>query len=203
MDGGGEAWLGRSTTNQLNTLGLGGFARGRERGAVPGWSSRHSRGSIWTLRGSFMKARVRGICYVLVPWWAERGEDFTANWTGTIKGGMLTTTVDAERMGGIATFYYRFLKASIQTALVNTSVGGTVVEVSADWAGLCLFFAKGSKVTKTPALSALPGLGGGVGRSERAETGENPNGFTEPGDMEWVDCHNNRSCALLSPLCWN
>ena len=136
-------------------------------------------------------AHIRGIGYVLVPLWMERGEDFAKDRTCAIEGGVLTTTVDTERGGGIALSYYRFLKASLRTALVSTSVGGTVVEESADWAGLCLFFAQGSRVTKTPALSALRGLGGGVGSSNRAGMGERPNGFAEQGNMEWVNRHNN------------
>jgi len=188
--------------NEFHGLGLGGFAGGRETGAMPGWSSRHSRGSISTLRGILRKARFMGIWYVLVPWWAERGDDFAADRTGAIKRGMLATTVDAERGEGIATSYYQYLKASFRTALVSTSVGRTVVEESADWAGLCLLFAKGSRVTKMPALSALGGLGGGIGGSDCTGMGEKPNRFAKIGNMESVDRHNSRSCALLCPLCW-
>ena len=71
--------------------------------AVPGWSGGHSRGSSWTLRGGVMKAGFGGIWDVLVPWWAERGEDFVADRTGAIERGMLTTTVHTERGGGIPT----------------------------------------------------------------------------------------------------
>jgi len=55
-------------------------------------------------------------------------------------------------------------------------------------------------VTKTPALSALRGFGGRVGGGDGAGAREKPDGFAEPGDMEWVDCHNHRGCALLSPF---
>jgi len=44
-------------------------------------------------------ARIGDIGYVLVPRWAERGKDFTAERTGAVEGGMLTSTVDAERGG--------------------------------------------------------------------------------------------------------
>ena len=76
-----------------------------------------------------------------------------------------------------------------------------MAEESADWAGLCLFFAQGSTVTKTLALSALCGLGGGGGGSNCEGMGEKLNQFAEPGNMERVDHHNNRSCALFSPPC--
>jgi len=166
-------------------------------------SGRHGWGSSGTLRGCLKEARVGGgrIGYVLVPRRTEKGEDFTTDRTGNIERGRLTAAVDTERGGGIATSYHRLLEASFQTALISTPVGGTVVEESADWAGLCLFFAQGSRVTKTPALPALRRLGGGVGGSDRAGTGEKANGFAETGNMKWVDRNNNRSCALLSPLC--
>jgi len=178
-EGSGETRLGRCTANHLDCLGLSRFARGRETGALPRRSGLYGWGSSWTLRGGLRKACIGGIGYVLVPRWTERGEDFATDRTRPIEGGVLTTTVDADRGGSIAASYYRFLKASFQTALVRTSVSGTVVEESADWAGLCLFFAHGSRVTKTPALSAERGLGGGVGKSNSAGTGETSNGFAE------------------------
>jgi len=112
---------------------------------------RYGWGSSGTLRGCLKKARAGGggIGYVLVPGWMERGENFGTDRTGAIERGMLTATVHAERGGGIATSYHRLLKASFRTALISRPVGGTVVEESADWAGLCLFFAQGSRVTKS------------------------------------------------------
>jgi len=53
-----------------------------------------------------------------------------------IKRGMLTATVDADKRGGVATCYSRLLKEYFCTAPVSTSVGGAVVEESADTAGL-------------------------------------------------------------------
>jgi len=38
---------------------------------------------------------IRGIRYVLVPWWAERGKDLAADRAGAIKEAVLTTAVDA------------------------------------------------------------------------------------------------------------
>jgi len=55
-------------------------------------------------------------------------------------------------------------------------------------------------VTKTPALSALHGLGGRVGGGEHAGAGEKSDGFAELGNMERVDCHNHRGRAFLSPF---
>jgi len=55
-------------------------------------------------------------------------------------------------------------------------------------------------MTKTPALSVLRGLGGRVGGCDRAGAGEESDGFAEPGNMEWVDCHNHRGRALLRPF---
>jgi len=133
------------------------------------------------LRGCLKKARVGGggIGYVLVPGRTERGQNFATDRTGAIDRGMLTATVDAERGGGIATSYHRLLEASFRTPVISTPVGGTVVEQSADWAGLSLFFAQGRRVTKTPALPALRRLGGAVGGSDRAGTGKKTNGFAE------------------------
>ena len=179
----GEGRLGRCPVNGFNCLRLGRLTRGRETGNVSSRSGRHSWGSSWTLRGCLKKAHVRGggIRYVLVYGWTERGESFATDRTGAIERGMLIARVDAERGGGIATSYHRLLEASFRTALVSTSVGGTVVEEGADWAGLCLFFAHGSRVTKSPALPALGRLGGGVGRSDRGGTGEEMNSFAENG----------------------
>jgi len=71
---------------------------------MPSWNSQYSWRSRWTLRGGLRKARIGGIRYVLVPGWAESGEDLAVDRTGTIERGMLTFTVDAERGGGIAIF---------------------------------------------------------------------------------------------------
>jgi len=87
------------------------------------------------------KARIGGIGNILFHGKTNSGEDFAADWTGAIKGGVLATTVDAERSAGIAATYDRLLKPSFRTALVSTSVGRTVMEESADWASLYLFFA--------------------------------------------------------------
>jgi len=108
---------------------------------VPGWSGRHSWVSSWALRGGLREARVGGIGNVLVPRRTEGGEDFAADGTGSIERGVLPTTVDTERRGGVAASNDRLLKAPFRTALVSTSVSGAVMEESADRAGLCLFFA--------------------------------------------------------------
>jgi len=50
-------------------------------------------------------------------------------------------TVDTERMGGVATSHNRLLKDPFRTAVISTSVGGAMMEESADRATLCLFFA--------------------------------------------------------------
>jgi len=199
-EGSSKVRLGRRATNDSDSHGMGRFTRRRETRAVPGWCSWYIRRSGWTLWGGLRKARIGGIGNVLVPGRTERGEDFAVHGTGAIEGGVLAITVDAERRGGIAASYDRLLKASFRTALVSTSVGRAVIEESADRAGLCLFFAQRSRVTKTPALPALGGLGGRVGGSEHAGTGEKPDGFAEPGNMKSVDCHNNRGCALLGPF---
>jgi len=70
----------------------------------------------------------------------EGGEDFKAGGTGAIERGVLTPTVDTERRGGVAASHERLVKALLRTALVSTSVGGMVMEESADRACLCLFF---------------------------------------------------------------
>jgi len=140
-EGSGEVRLGGHAVNEFNSFGLGRSARGRETRAVPGWSSRYSWVSSCTVRGGLREARIGGIGNVLVPSRTESGEDFAADGTGAIEGGVLTTTVDTERRGGIAASHDRPLKASFQTALVSASVGGTVLEESADRASLCLFLA--------------------------------------------------------------
>ena len=45
-------------------------------------------------------------------------------------------------------------------------------------------------MTKRPALTALRGFGGRVGGGDCGGAGEKQDGFAEPGNMEWVDCHN-------------
>jgi len=137
----GEARLGGRATNQLNGFRLGRFASGRETRTVPGWSGRNSRVNSWTLRGDLGGARIAGIGNVLVPRRTESGKDFAADGTGSIERGVLTSTVDTERGGGVAASHDRLLKAAFRTALVSTSVGRAVMEESADRASLCLFFA--------------------------------------------------------------
>jgi len=87
------------------------------------------------------EARIGGIGNVFVSRGTEGREDFTADGTGSIERGVLPATVDTESRGGGAASHDRLLKASLQTALVSTSVGGAVVEESADRASLSLFFA--------------------------------------------------------------
>ena len=140
-EGSGEARLGRRAANHSTGFRLGRFAGGREMRAVSGWGSRHNWRSSWTLRGGLREARIRGVGNLLVPRRTERGEDFAADRTCAIEGGVLATTVDAERWGGIAASYDRLLKASFRRALVSASVGRTVMEESADRARLCLLFA--------------------------------------------------------------
>jgi len=126
--------------------------------AVHDWSGRHSWESSWTMRSGLRKTRIGGIGNVLVPRRVERGEDLAVGRTGAIERGMLTTPVDPKRGGGIATFYYRLLKASFRTALASISVGRMVVEEGADRASLSLFLATRSRVTKLLALSAPSGF---------------------------------------------
>jgi len=97
--------------------------------------------AVGPCEGGLREARIGGIGNVLVPGRMESSEDYAADRTDAIEAGMLTTTVDTERGGGIAASHDRLLKASFWTALVSTSVGRTVMEESADRAGLCLFFA--------------------------------------------------------------
>jgi len=140
-EGSGEPTLGRRAANQLNGFVLGRFASGRETRTVPGWSGRYSWVDSGTLRGSLGVAHIWGIGNVLVPRRTESGENFAADRTGAIKRGVLTTTVDTERRGGIAASHDRLLKAPFRTALISTSVGGAMMEESANRASLCLFFA--------------------------------------------------------------
>ena len=139
--GSGKARLGGRAPNHFNGFRLGRFASRRERRTVPGCSSRYSWVNSWTLRGGLGEARLGGIGNVLVPRRTECGEDFAADGTGGIERDVLTTTVDTERGGGVAASHDRLLKAPFRTALVSTSVGRAVMEESADWASLCLFFA--------------------------------------------------------------
>jgi len=140
-EGGGEVRLGGSAANKSNGFRLGGFTSRRETRTVSCWGGRHSWGSSWTLRGGLRDARIRGVGNILVPGRTESGEDFVADGTGAIEGGVLATTVDAERGGGPAASYDRLLKASFWTALVSASVGRTVMEESADRTSLSFLFA--------------------------------------------------------------
>jgi len=108
---------------------------------VPGWGGRCSGVNSGTLSGGLGVAHIWGIGNVLVPRRTESGEDFAADGTGAIASGVLTTTVDTERRGGVAASHDRLLKAPFRTALISTSVGGAMMEESADRASLCLFFA--------------------------------------------------------------
>jgi len=120
---------------------MGRFARGREGGAVPGWSSRYIWGSSGTLSSRFRKGHIGGIRYVLVPRKADREQDFIADRAGAIEGGMLPFTVDAESGDSIAASYHRLLKTYFRAAWVSTSMGRTVVKERADGASLCLSLA--------------------------------------------------------------
>ena len=106
-----------------------------------GWSGRHSWVSSWTLRGGLGVTCMGGIGNVSVPRRTKGGEDFATDGTGAIGRGVLPTTFDTERRGGVAASHHRLLKAPFRTAQVSTSVGGVVMEESADRVGLCLFFA--------------------------------------------------------------
>ena len=140
-EGSGEVRLGRRAANKLNGFGLGRLASRREARTMPGWSGRHSWVNSRTLGGGLRRAHIRSIGNVLVPRRTECGEDFAADGTGAIKRGVLTTTVDAERRGGVAAPQDRLLKAPFWAALIGASVGGAMMEESAEWASLCLFFA--------------------------------------------------------------
>ena len=140
-EGSSEVRLGRHAANQLNSFGLGRFTSGREMRTVPGWGGRASWVTSWPLRGGLRLAHIGGMRNVLVRRRTESGEDFAANGTGAIERGVLTTTVDTERRGGVAASHDRLLKAPFRTALISTSVGGAMMEESADRASLCLFFA--------------------------------------------------------------
>ena len=137
----GEVRLGRSAANQFNGFGLGRLTSGRETRTVPGWSGRYGWVNCRTLGGGLGEALIGGIGNILVPRRTECGEDFVADGTGASKRGMLTTTVDTERRGGVAAPPDRFLKAPFRTALIGASVGGAMMEESADRASLSLFFA--------------------------------------------------------------
>jgi len=56
----------------------------------------------WTLRGGLGRAHLGGIGNVLVPRRMESRGDFAADGTGAIEKGVVTTTVDTERGGGVA-----------------------------------------------------------------------------------------------------
>jgi len=140
-EGSGEVRLGRRAPNQFNGIGLGRLASGRETSTVPGWSGRYSWVNSWTVGGCLGGAHIGGIGNVLVPRRTECGEHFAADGTGAMKRGVLPTTVDTERMGGVAALHDRLLKAPFWTALIGASVGGGMMEESADRASLCLFFA--------------------------------------------------------------
>jgi len=66
---------------------------------MPSWGGRYSRMSGWTLRGGLRSVRVEGIGNMLVPRGAERGKNLPTDWTGTVEGGMLAITINAE--GGV------------------------------------------------------------------------------------------------------
>ena len=108
---------------------------------MPGWSGRYSWVNSWTLRAGLGEARIRGLGNVLVTRRTESREDFAADGTGASERGLLTTTVNTERGEGVAASQDRLLKAPFRTALVSISVGGAVMEESADRASLYLFFA--------------------------------------------------------------
>ena len=139
-EGGGKARVGRSAANHFTSFRLGRFAGGRETRTESGWSGWYSWVNSWTLRGVLGEAHIGGIGNVLVPRRTESGEDLAADGTGAITRGMLRTTVDTEWGGGVAATHNRLLKAPFQAAFVSTSVGGAVMEESADRAALCLFF---------------------------------------------------------------
>ena len=104
-EGGGKAGVGGSAANHFDSFRLGRFASGRKTRTVSGWCGRHSWVNSWTLRGGLGWAHIRGIGNVLVPRRTESREDFAADGTGAIEGGVLTTTVDTERGGGVAATY--------------------------------------------------------------------------------------------------
>ena len=69
---------------------------------MSGWSGRYSWVNRWTLRGGLGRAHLGGIGNVLVPRRMESRGDFAADGTGAIEKGVVTTTVDTERGGGVA-----------------------------------------------------------------------------------------------------
>ena len=139
-EGGGKARVGRRAANHFNSFRLWRFAGGRETRTVSVWSGRYNWVNSWTLRGVLGEAHIGGIGNVLVPRRTESGYHLAADESGAIKRGMLPTTVDTERGGGVAATHNRLLKAPYRAALVSTSVCGAVMEESTDRAGLFLFF---------------------------------------------------------------
>jgi len=101
-EGSGEVRLGRRAVNQFNGFGLGRLASGREARTVPGWSRRYCWVNSRTLGGGLGGAHIGGIGNVLVPRRTECRENCAPDGTGAIKRGVLTTTVDPERRGGVA-----------------------------------------------------------------------------------------------------
>ena len=87
---------------------------------MPGWSGRYSLVNSWTLRGGLGEAHIGGIGNVSVPRRMESAEDFAADGTGGIESGVLTTTVDTDRGGGVAASHDRLLKGPFWTALGST-----------------------------------------------------------------------------------
>ena len=140
-EGSGKVRLGRRAVDQFNGFGLRRLASGRDTRTVPRWSGRYSWLNRWTLGGGLGGAHIGGIGNVLVPRRMACGEEFAADGTGAIKRGVLTTTVDTERRGGVAAAHDQLLKAPFWTALIGAPVGGAMMEQSADRASLCLFFA--------------------------------------------------------------
>ena len=69
---------------------------------MSGWSTRYSWVNSWTLRRGLGEAHIGGVGNVLVPRRTESREDFAADGTGAMERGVVTTTVDTERGGGIA-----------------------------------------------------------------------------------------------------
>jgi len=96
-EGSGKVRLGRRAADQFNGFGLGRFASGREMRTLPGRCGQYSWAKSWTLRGGLGGAYIGGIGNVSVPRRTECGEDFVADGTGAIEGGVLTTTVNSER----------------------------------------------------------------------------------------------------------
>ena len=140
-EGSCQARLGGRAANHSNGFRLGRFAWWMETRTVPGRSGRYSSVNSWTLRGGWGEARIGGIGNILVPRRTERGEDFATDGTGVMERGVLTTAVDTGSGGGVAASHDRLLKAPFRAALVSASVGGAMMEESADRESLCLFLA--------------------------------------------------------------